>query len=124
MFELSVDTQFCAAHHLRGYDGKCSQIHGHTWGISVSVRGDRQNEIGMLVDFKSVRTAVQSVLEELDHTNLNEHKAFAEENPTSENIATFLYEKLSADLNCDSYRVSKICVREGPGSAATYWEDN
>lgn len=123
MFELSVQGRFSAAHHLPGYDGKCAGLHGHNWGVELFVRGSQTAESGMLTDFKELRAELTSVLDELDHADLNRVERLVGVNPTSENIARFLYRSLSERLNCDTYTVARVTVRETPESAASYWED-
>ncbi len=122
MFEISIKTQFSAAHHLDGYRGACEAVHGHNWDVEVFVAGEALNETGILVDFRDVRQAVQAELEALDHTDLNRHAAFATGNPTSENIARFLFLQLSQRLTGERVRVSRVSVNETPGSKASYWE--
>ena len=58
MFEIVVQHHFCAAHALRGYDGKCANLHGHNFVVEARVTGDRLNGIGILVDFKDVKAAL------------------------------------------------------------------
>jgi len=123
MFELSVKGRFSAAHHLAGYAGKCAGHHGHNWDVELFVRGSRTGETGMLTDFKDLRSALASVLEDLDHADLNVAKPLVGINPTSENIARYLYRTLSDRLNCDAYVVARVKVRETPESAASYWEE-
>jgi len=122
MFELCVKTHFSAAHRLRGYAGSCEAQHGHNWDVEVSVRGETLDDIGLLVDFREVKRAVKTVLDELDHTDLNCLPSFIEENPSSENIARYLYERVGLGLNCERYMVSRISVYETPTSQASYWE--
>lgn len=122
MFELSVRSHFSGAHHLDGYPGKCAAQHGHNWEVEVFVRGEQLDETGILADFRHIKDAVENLLNKIDHSDLNTFKAFKEENPTSENIARFLYRELSAQLNCGMYRVHRVCVRETPGTGAAYWE--
>ena len=123
MFEVSVRVDFSAAHHLEGYSGKCSEQHGHNWEVEVFVRGDKLNETGILVDFRYLKETVASVLDVVDHTDLNKLDMFTENNPTSENIARFLYRALSVKLNCAGYRIHRVSVRETPGTGASYWEE-
>lgn len=122
MFEVSVRTHFSGAHHLEGYPGKCAAHHGHNWEVEVFVRGERLNDIGILADFRHIKDAVKNILDKIDHSDLNTSDAFKEENPTSENIARFLYRELSAKLNCDTYKIHRVSVRETPGTGASYWE--
>jgi 6-pyruvoyltetrahydropterin/6-carboxytetrahydropterin synthase len=122
MFEVSIKSHFSAAHHLKGYAGACAAFHGHNWEIEVFLRGCDLDDTGILVDFRDLKVAIGTVLDDIDHADLNEVEAFKEQNPTSENIARFLYGELSSKLNCDRYNITKISVHETPGTTASYWE--
>ena len=67
MYEVMIEEEFSAAHALRGYRGKCENLHGHNWKVEVYVRGDRLDQIGMLVDFKELKEATRRVMKLLDH---------------------------------------------------------
>lgn len=123
VFEVYVQAHFSAAHALRGYPGDCSRTHGHNWIIDVFVKCEELDEIGIGIDFRDIKKAVKDVLKGLDHFNLNELPPFNEDNPTSENIARFLYIQLGKRLNSDVVEVSKIKVSETPGAGAFYWEE-
>lgn len=123
VFEVYVQTHFSAAHYLRGYQGDCARIHGHNWTIDVFVKCNELDEIGIGVDFKDIKQAVKGVLQRLDHFNLNELPAFKDVNPSSENIAKYLYVELSKKLNSEVVKVSKVKVCETPGAGACYWEE-
>ncbi len=123
VFEVYVQTHFSAAHRLRGYPGDCARVHGHNWIIEVYVRCRQLNELGIGLDFRDIKQAVQENLKKLDHCNLNELPAFQEVNPTSENIARYIYRELAAQLNTEQVRVSKVKVCETPGAGACYWEE-
>ncbi len=83
---LYTEEFFNAAHLLEGYEGKCSQMHGHTWKISVWIRGDeaKKDQIGILWDFNNLKKIVM----QLDHKYLND---VIKENPSVENITLFIY---------------------------------
>jgi 6-pyruvoyltetrahydropterin/6-carboxytetrahydropterin synthase len=68
MYELTVETHFVSAHCLNGYKGKCSHIHGHTWLISATVMTGTLDDVGMSVDFKIIRGALEEIAAEFDHT--------------------------------------------------------
>jgi len=123
MFELSVTARFSAAHHLRGYPGVCAAPHGHNWDVRVFVRGSRPNRMGVIVDFRELRQAVEQVIKRLDHTDLSALELFRGKNPTSENIARFLFREISARVNCRTHKVSRVSVQETPGTEASYWEE-
>jgi len=120
MYELSVRTHFSAAHHLKGYDGKCADQHGHNWEVEVYVAGDKLNSTGILVDFRLLKEMVKELLGKLDHADLNKLDAFRNMNPTSENIARFLHDEISAKIKSTGCRVSRVLVRETDETSATY----
>jgi len=123
MFELVYHTRFAAAHNLRGYHGKCESLHGHNWDVTVKVASEVLDELGMVVDFKELKGLTENILEELDHTYLNEQQPFAETNPTTENLARYVYERLSDALpNC--VRVVEVTTYESPSCGATYRGDH
>ena len=123
MYELTVKTVFSAAHSLRDYDGPCSNLHGHNWVVEVIVCGEGLKHNGMLVDFGEIKKLTSEVLSRLDHTNLNEVPPFDKTNPTSENLARWLYEQVGQRVNTDGLRVRRVNVREAETSCASYFED-
>lgn len=98
MFEIVVQHHFCAAHSLRGYEGKCRNTHGHNFKVQLTVAGERLNELGILVDFKDVKAVLQTVIDEVDHQNLNELPEFTDVNPSTENLCKFFYDRVAAGL--------------------------
>lgn len=123
VFEVYVKSHFSAAHRLVGYPGDCARVHGHNWIIEVFVRCTELDNIGIAIDFRDIKGAVETVLCELDHRDLNDVDAFRNANPTSENIARFLYGELSQRLNAPQVCVSRVKVSETPGAGAFYWEE-
>ncbi|MBU0549697.1 MAG: 6-carboxytetrahydropterin synthase QueD [Candidatus Omnitrophica bacterium] len=136
MYEVKVRAQFSAAHNLRGYLGKCEQLHGHNWKVEAVIRGERLDKIGMLVDFKLVKSKLNSILEGLDHKHLNRLSYFKKiyparnkksskrkgkisngVNPTSENIAKYIYIKLHPKVS----GLISLKVWESDSSSATYY---
>lgn len=121
MYELSIETQFAAAHQLRGYKGKCEKMHGHNWRVQVSVSSDKLNDIGIVMDFHDLKKVTNDVISSLDHSFLNEVFPFTEINPSSENIAKWIFETLRKKLD-DLVKVNSITVWESDSSSATYYE--
>ena len=121
MFELKIITQFAAAHRLMNFQGKCEQLHGHNWKVEVFVRAERLDSAGLVRDFGEIKATTHEVLNGLDHHYLNELYPFKEENPSSENIARYLFQELSRHLNDERARVSKISVWESDSACATYF---
>ncbi len=112
MFELSVDTQFSAAHCLRGYAGDCGRIHGHSWKITVTVRALSNDNLGMSMDFKEIAKTLEESVKEFDHRFLNELKYFSTLNPTAENIASLLFDRLSNEISGKGISVLSVTVAE------------
>ncbi|MFW6118917.1 MAG: 6-carboxytetrahydropterin synthase QueD [Planctomycetota bacterium] len=121
-YELSVQEHFAAAHHLRGYDGECARPHGHNWTVEVFVTFSMLNDIGIGIDFRDVKAALRDTLSDLDHTDLNELQEFAQQNPSSENIARYVYHALKDRLDSPGLQFSKVTVSEASGCAVTYSE--
>ncbi len=121
VFEVEIQEEFSAAHFLRGYPGDCSKLHGHNWLVSVMVASNGLDDLGMAIDFRVLRATVDEVLGKLDHSCLNELEAFAEKNPTSENIAKYVFDELAIRLARKGLpNPTKVSVRESPGATATY----
>ena len=123
MYELKIITQFAAAHRLENFNGKCEALHGHNWKVEVFLAGEQLDEAGLLVDFGVIKARTNALLEEIDHKYLNELAAFREQNPSSENLARYLFERLSTDLIRDGVRVSRVNVWESDTSCASYYRD-
>ena len=123
MFELMVDTTFAAAHQLRGYKGKCEQLHGHNWKVQVHVVAEKLNDIDIAIDFHDLKELLDEVVAPLDHSFLNDIFPFTEKNPSSENIAKWLYDSLNKKLPDEHVQVSAVTVWESETAAATYYEN-
>lgn len=122
MYKIKVISDFSSAHMLRQYKGKCENMHGHNWKIEARVASSKLDEAGMVMDFKELKRLLNAILDELDHKNLNELPYFKKINPTSENIAKYIYDQLAADdkrLTGSDYKL-KVTVWESDTSAATY----
>ena len=120
MFELTVISDFSAAHRLRGYTGKCENLHGHNWKVSVVVESKDLNRIGIVMDFKDIKKELNNVLEKLDHKDLNNLVFFKKINPSSENIASFIYSRISSKLKDKGVKIKKVSVWETDTSCASY----
>ncbi|HXX58576.1 MAG TPA: 6-carboxytetrahydropterin synthase QueD [Thermodesulfovibrionales bacterium] len=123
MFELMVESTFAAAHQLRGYQGKCENFHGHNWKVQVHVSAERLNEIDIALDFHDLKRYTQEVTGSLDHTFLNEIFPFTEKNPSSENIAKWIYDTLKKKINGEFVHLTAVTVWESDTASATYYED-
>jgi 6-pyruvoyltetrahydropterin/6-carboxytetrahydropterin synthase len=122
MYELRITSQFAAAHQLGDLAGGCENLHGHNWKVDVYVMGENLGKDGVLIDFRLVKETTRRVLDELDHRFLNETDPFRTLSPSSENIARYVYEALSRELNNPGIKVSRITAWESDSSCATYSE--
>lgn len=120
MFDIFIDTHFSSGHHLRNYPGNCERPHGHNWKVRVTVRATELDALGMGIDFRELKKAVNRVVDELDHHDLNEHQAFLERNPSSENIAVYIFASLKNILVTARYQLYSVTVRETENSGVTY----
>jgi len=120
MFEITTESSFSAAHFLRNYSGPCENVHGHNWLVKATVRCEKLDAIGLGIDFKVLKSKLNDVLREFDHTDIN--RLFDPQNPSSENIARMIYGKLGALINNERCRVFRIDVFETPGNSSAYFE--
>ena len=119
MYELTVRAHFDAAHSLRGYRGECSALHGHTWDVEATVRGQELDDIGIVYDFKTLKEDLAAVLAPLDHGFLNEVAPFTEISPTAENLARTLFEALRERID-PGVEVAEVAVWESPVARIVY----
>jgi len=122
MYEITIKAVFSAAHSLRDYEGPCSRVHGHNWVVEVVACGERLQPNGILVDFREIKQVTSEVLSRLDHTNLNEVPPFNKTNPTSENLARWIYEQVRERMMTSDVNVTRVNVREAETSCASYFE--
>ncbi len=123
MYKLSVTESFSAAHRLCGYAGPCSNLHGHNWKVRVGLQAGKLDPIGMAMDFGVIKKHLQAILDELDHAYLNDLPDFREANPTSENLAKYIFERLDAALAGSSASVCEVEICESERSSVIYTYD-
>ena len=122
MYEVTTEEHFSAAHHLRDYKGPCENVHGHNWLVRASVRCEELNELGLGIDFKELKKLLGEVIEKLDHSDINVIFEKEKCNPSSENIAGYIYRELDKKMKEPGCRISRIDVYETPGNCASYFE--
>ncbi len=121
MFELTVTSNFSGAHRLRYLHGKCEQLHGHNWKIEVSVTSSRLNQEGIVIDFTILKQKLEKILKTLDHTYLNDLPYFSGKEPSSENIAKYIFDQLKKELRGYSVALKKVSAWESETASATYY---
>lgn len=122
MFEVSVEETFAAGHALRGYKGKCENMHGHNYRVRVTLEGRELDSVGLLYDFVHLKQVIQGVIRSLDHRYLNEFSPFDVLNPSAENISKYIYDETSKQMKAAASgpRIASITVWETDTTAATY----
>lgn len=118
MYIVKVENSFSGAHRLMKYKGKCEELHGHNWKVEVEIKSEDLDNIGMVVDFTEVKIYLKSIMSELDHKYLNDLEYFKHTNPTSENIAKYVYDRMSSEMS--GSMVSKVTIWETATSSASY----
>jgi 6-pyruvoyltetrahydropterin/6-carboxytetrahydropterin synthase len=128
MYRMTVESQFSAAHAIRGHQGPCCRLHGHSYRVVVHLQGTELDALGMLIDYADVKRALAEALAPFDHAYLNDLPEFAEVNPTSEAIARLLHGRLSALLfaNADvqrRVRLAEVVVYENERQGVGYGDE-
>ena len=137
MYTLQTSASFDSAHFLKGYEGKCSNIHGHRWTVEVTVASEDvavEGQIrGMVVDFKTLKEDLKDLADELDHSLVIEEGSLKEKTkealleeefrivelpfrPTAENLAEYFYDEMEEK----DYQVVLVKVYETPNNCAGY----
>lgn len=116
MITIGKSYRFEAAHKLPLHDGKCRNLHGHSYKVEIMLIGDELIQegpkTGMLLDFGQIDAQMQKVVAYLDHTYLNENEWLGVEHPTAEALAGRIGAYASEWLNTDRVRVDSVCVWE------------
>lgn len=119
-FELTLEAEFSAAHRLRLYDGEYEPLHGHNWRVEVFYEGDQLDSIGVVADFTVLQARLRELIAPMHDRYLNELPAFAETNPSAENVARHIFGALNATPVAGA-RLASVRVWEAAGCAAAYY---
>lgn len=120
---MKILSDFAAAHNLENFRGKCENLHGHNWKVEVVLRGKKLDESGILLDFGELKALTRQILSELDHRYLNDIPFFRDKNPSSENIARFLFQRLSERLDGDDLWLYRVSAWESADACATFMRE-
>ena len=120
MFEVTIIKSFSAAHLLAEIGGKCEELHGHNFKVEITVAAEKLNSSGLLIDFRFLKKVLSEILEELDHKHLNSLISFANINPSAENIAKYIYEKMQLKVKTADVNVVQVKIWESEDAAVTY----
>jgi 6-pyruvoyltetrahydropterin/6-carboxytetrahydropterin synthase len=120
MYEVTIIKSFSAAHVLAEIGGKCEELHGHNFKVELTVAAPKLNPAGLLIDFRVLKNWLAEILEDIDHKYLNTLPFFAGINPSAENIAKYISEKMESEAKKASVKVIKVKVWESENAAVTY----
>jgi 6-pyruvoyltetrahydropterin/6-carboxytetrahydropterin synthase len=119
-YEITVLSHFSAAHRLRHLHGQCEELHGHNWKIEVTVASNRLGKEGVGIDFKILKEEVKKVLKPLDHAYLNDLSFFLRREPSSENIAKYVFDQLKGELRGHRVVLKRVSAWESETACASY----
>jgi 6-pyruvoyltetrahydropterin/6-carboxytetrahydropterin synthase len=121
MFEVTIIKSFSAAHLLAEIGGKCEELHGHNFKVEITVAAKKLNSNGLLIDFRFLKKALGEILEEVDHKHLNSLISFAGINPSAENIAQYIFEKMDLKVKTAGVNMVRVKIWESENAAVTYF---
>jgi 6-pyruvoyltetrahydropterin/6-carboxytetrahydropterin synthase len=121
MYELTVFSHFSGAHRLRYLHGRCEELHGHNWKVEAAVVSNQLNQEGVVIDFKILKQKLEKALQELDHTYLNDLPYFSGKEPSSENIAKYIFDRLRQELKGHHVVLKRVTAWESDTACATYF---
>jgi len=125
MYEVTVERGFSSGHYLRSYKGKCENPHGHNYKVRITLRGEKLDQAGLLLDFKDLKQVMHPVIERIDHQMLNDIEPFTEINPSAENLARFFFDETNrqlSEMTGGRVRVKDCTIYETDTTTATYYE--
>ena len=125
MFQVSVEETFSSGHALRGYRGKCENVHGHNYRVRVTIEGPQLDSIGLLVDFTLLKQVMREIIGRLDHQFINDLEPFRTVNPSAENLAKYFYDEMKRGLKDlpAGARITGATIWETDTSHAQYSPD-
>ena len=123
MYEITIIKSFSAAHLLSEIGGKCEELHGHNFKVEVTVGSPELNSEGILIDFRLLKKWLKDILDQMDHQHLNDLPFFKDKNPSSENIACFLYREMQSKVADSGIKILRVKVWESETAAVTYRGD-
>jgi 6-pyruvoyltetrahydropterin/6-carboxytetrahydropterin synthase len=120
MYEVTIIKSFSAAHLLNEIGGKCEELHGHNFKVEITVTAKELNTNGLLIDFRFLKKILGDILENIDHKHLNSLTAFAGINPSAENIARYIFEKMEEKVKTAGVNMVRVKIWESENAAVTY----
>jgi 6-pyruvoyltetrahydropterin/6-carboxytetrahydropterin synthase len=122
VFEVAYETTFCATHRLTDGGRAIEPLHGHDWRVEVVAEGEGLDRIGVVLDFERLKEVVGEVARRFHYKDVNQHAAFADQSPSAEAVARYIFQEVRAGLGLDGALLRRVRVWEAPGCSATYLE--
>ncbi|MHC4622517.1 MAG: 6-pyruvoyl trahydropterin synthase family protein [Planctomycetota bacterium] len=119
MFKVSVETCFWASHQLTLPDGSKEARHSHNWLVAVDVSSSEVNGMGLVMDFRRLKTAVDKIVADFDNMALEKLAFFERNNASAENVSKYIYEKLEPAL-AEGLKLNGVRVTEQAGCTAEF----
>jgi 6-pyruvoyltetrahydropterin/6-carboxytetrahydropterin synthase len=119
LFTISTERTFVASHQLTLPDGSKESLHSHNWALVAAICSEKLDETGFVMDFNRLKTVIGQAVAPLENTQLEQTNCFSRMNPSAENVAKYLYEKI-AGLLPRGIKLKYVCVTEAPGCTAKY----
>ncbi|MBN1189757.1 MAG: 6-carboxytetrahydropterin synthase QueD [Dehalococcoidales bacterium] len=123
MYEIVVEQHFESAHFLRGYKGKCENLHGHRYLVRIRLQGNKLNDIGLVYDFSDIKRHLKGILSGFDHACLNDIQPFDRINPSAENIAAEIFRQCKIQIAEENVLIAAVEVWENPQQGIIYRPD-
>ena len=120
MYEVTIIKSFSAAHILAEIGGKCEELHGHNFKVEATVAASDLNSTGLLIDFRIFKKWLDEILDDIDHKHLNIIPSFTGINPSAENIAKYICEKMELKAKAARVNVVRVKIWESENAAVTY----
>jgi 6-pyruvoyltetrahydropterin/6-carboxytetrahydropterin synthase len=124
LYEVTIKQSFSAAHMLNEIGGRCEKLHGHNFVVEISICSNVLSVEGILIDFRILKQWADEILKEFDHKYLNDISYFKDTSPSSENVAKYIYDRISEKVKKINLDVSRVTVWESEDARASYYGNN
>ena len=119
MFKICVEAHFHASHELALPDGSKEPSHHHKWAVTANVSSENVDNIGIVMNFQTLRGILEEITSQFHNKSLNTIDYFGQNNPSAENVAKYIFEKLEPQLP-ENVKLEEISVVEEPGCIAKF----
>lgn len=119
IFTISVETRFRASHQLTLPDGSKEPLHHHDWLVTADVSSDRLDNMGVVMSFQKLKAMIDATVGDFDNAAIETNGYFRQNNPSAENVARYIYEKLRINLP-KGVELRNVKVVEEPGCSAKF----